>query len=430
MKKIYTTLVLVLIASLSFAQISTMTFQKEKVAPIERNRFVNTPSRAGAGSAWFNFGMGLTYFTGQEIDFGAVSFLQDSTATIVYSDNSTGRPQFHSYAQVFDFDESIWHDMYVGVYDENEEQIEFPYIGGTTQYSIDSMGCYFGYSWGTNVPTTVVDTLIMTIIAHPTLTYTGLTFDGVTTAVKQADIAYDKPDATIAPTLGTTTYSKYYQIKVPLTIDDTTGTSETGGTYLSTFVFPVEGFQNITEHKVAISFTYKSGVPNRTLDMLYGTDINKFIAVYDEDPRLEYSTAGSPELINEKSSSLNGNKYSRSTGSFGGKYMTNAIWDGKLMRPTIYLYASCADCAWVGVEETAQKNITVRPNPATSNFTLELAENTPAQVQLFNIVGQMVYNQTTTEATVNVNVNDLKAGIYMLRVNQNGQTYTSKVVVK
>ena len=113
-----------------------------------------------------------------------------------------------------------------------------------------------------------------------------------------------------------------------------------------------------------------------------------------------------------------------------GKYIHNKVWNGPLKRPGILVYASCADCAWVGVEETAQKNITVRPNPATSNFTLELAENTPAQVQLFNIVGQMVYNQVSTEATVNVNVNDLKAGIYMFRVNQNGQVYTSKVVVK
>ncbi|HPS71612.1 MAG TPA: T9SS type A sorting domain-containing protein, partial [Bacteroidales bacterium] len=67
---------------------------------------------------------------------------------------------------------------------------------------------------------------------------------------------------------------------------------------------------------------------------------------------------------------------------------------------------------------------------ATDNFTVTLVDNTTASIQLYNIVGQMVYSQTTSEQAATINVADLTSGIYMLKVSQSGKTYTTKVVVK
>jgi hypothetical protein len=53
-----------------------------------------------------------------------------------------------------------------------------------------------------------------------------------------------------------------------------------------------------------------------------------------------------------------------------------------------------------------------------------------AQIQLFNLMGQVVYSDNVNTATTIVNVNNLNSGIYMLRVTQNGKVYTSKVIVK
>lgn len=420
MKKIYTTLVLVLIASLSFAQISTQTVKDGKNQMPVKKTTLNTAAKAGAGSWWFSYNDDLQVYLGTELEYGGVTFLQDSVATIQYSDGD-GRPQFYSFVQIFDFTESIWYDFYDGLSDDLGNPIPVPHIGTTPTFSVDSMGCVYAYERGTAVAPTVVDTLVMTIIATSSLEYQNLTSGG-SPAFKQAKLDYNIPGATMAPA----SHPKFYQVKFPLTIDDTTGG------YFSYKLLPVEGFTNIAHKTVAVSYSFISGTPNRTLASVIGTDINRFVAYYNEDPRSDYNTYGTPALLGEKSNSMNAMEWSVDDATFFlyGKYIHNKVWNGPLKRPGILVYASCADCAWVGVEETAQKNITVRPNPATSNFTLELAENTPAQVQLFNIVGQMVYNQTTTEATVNVNVNDLKAGIYMLRVNQNGQTYTSKVVVK
>ncbi len=422
MKKFYTTLMLVLIASVSFAQISTQTVKEGKNQfPIQK-RTLNNATKAGAGAWWFSYCDDLGIYLGEELEYGGSSFLQDSVATVNYSDGTTGRPQFYSFAQVFDFTESIWYEMYDGLADDDGNPIHVPHIGGTATYTIDSIGCIYSYARGTNVAANIVDTLVMTIVANPSFTYIGVTYDGTTTAFKQADIAYNKIDATIAPS----TYAKFYQVKFPLTIDDTTGG------YFAYKFLPVTGFNNITQKSVAVAFSFKSGTPNRTLASIYGTDINRFVGYYNEDPRSEYNTDGSAALVNEKSTSLNAMEYSVASPSFFlyGKYIHNKIWNGNLRRPGILVSATCDDCAWVGVSEADQKNITVRPNPTTDNFTVTLAENTPANVQLFNIVGQMVYNQKTTEESLTVNVNNLTSGIYMLKVTQNGKTYTSKVVVK
>ncbi|MBP1673147.1 MAG: hypothetical protein H6Q25_962 [Bacteroidetes bacterium] len=422
MKKFYTTLMLVLIASLSFAQISTQTVKEGKNQfPIQK-RTLNNVSKAGAGSWWFSYAEDLGIYLGETLEDGGSTFLQDSVATINYNDGTDGRPQFYSFAQVFDFTEDIWYEMYNGVLDDEGNPIHVPHIGGTPTYSIDSIGCLYAYFRESSIAANIVDTLVMTVVANPSFSYIGVTYDGTTTAFKQADIAYNKIDATIAPS----TYAKFYQVKIPLTVDDTTGNS-----YIYRLL-PVTGFNNISQKSVAVAFSFKSGTPNRTLASIVGTDISRFIGYYTEDPRSEYNTEGSTALVNEKSTSLNAMEYSVASPSFFlyGKYIHNKVWNGNLRRPGILLHATCDDCQWVGVNEADQKNITVRPNPATDNFTVTLAENTPANVQLFNIVGQMVYNQKTTEESLTVNVNNLTSGIYMLKVTQNGRTYTSKVVVK
>lgn len=93
------------------------------------------------------------------------------------------------------------------------------------------------------------------------------------------------------------------------------------------------------------------------------------------------------------------------------------------------LTVSCQDCAVVNVPEIEKVNPTVYPNPATNNFTVNLGNDEKAFIQLFNIVGQQVMSETIT-GTAQVNVANLNSGVYMLKINQNGKSYTTKVIVK
>ncbi|HNY62367.1 MAG TPA: T9SS type A sorting domain-containing protein [Bacteroidales bacterium] len=417
MKKIYSLLVMVMIVSVGYAQISTQTIKKENLN-LQKQEVNYRPDRSGAGSWWFSYCEDLMYYMGTELDYGYVNFLQDSVGTIQYSDGD-GRPQFFSFAQVFNFEEQIWHDLYFGLCDEDGTPIPVPYIGGTNTYSIDSMSCIYAYLWGENVPTTTVDTLVMTIIADDNLEYMTLNAGG-TPAFIQAEIDYDFSNSSIAQA----THPKFYTVKVPLTIDDTTG---------GYFVYknlPVVGFNNLNTKTVAVAYSFISGKANRVITDVIGTDINRFVAYYNEDPRDDYSTFGSTALMTEESNSMCAMDWTYTSSTFLGQYVSNSIWIGKLKRPGISVLASCDDCEWVGVEEIDQKNISVYPNPATNNFTVNLPTASTANVELFNIVGQKVYNDVVNELTVHVNVSELKPGIYMLKVTQDNKTYTTKVVVK
>ena len=79
MKKIYTTLMLVLIASISFAQISTLTLKDSGDHYPVKKRTMNTLERAGAGSWWIDYSEDLRAYMGLEtLEYGGVVFLQDS----------------------------------------------------------------------------------------------------------------------------------------------------------------------------------------------------------------------------------------------------------------------------------------------------------------------------------------------------------------
>ena len=109
-------------------------------------------------------------------------------------------------------------------------------------------------------------------------------------------------------------------------------------------------------------------------------------------------------------------------------YYPAPFWS-TLHYPYIMPKLSCSDCAIIGVEEMEKENISVYPNPATNKFTVNLAGSEKANIEMFNLVGQKVYNCTATEKA-EINVSSFRPGIYMLKVSQNGQVYTSKVVVK
>jgi hypothetical protein len=76
------------------------------------------------------------------------------------------------------------------------------------------------------------------------------------------------------------------------------------------------------------------------------------------------------------------------------------------------------------VAENNAFDVTIYPNPA-HNFIRINAENIES-VQIFNAVGQMVMSTTEDE----INVSDLDAGIYFIRVNCGDNVYTERVIIR
>lgn len=433
MKKVYTTLWVVFMATIGFAQIdpSQLSTPKEdgKVL-LPLNKAPYHSSKAGAGEFWYSYTKGFAFYWGSEQQAKSLIMLNDSIATFDYS-GGPGRPQNYSVGQTFNFNSPTWESFYSN-YTEAGVPIPVPNIGQSNSYSIDSIAVGFSYQRGTNVPDTIVDTLIISIAAFDVADdelYKTL-YIGNDPKFIQPDIPYNREDATIDPSAS----SKFFTEKILLTKEDTV---ESG--FYVTARFPVTGLQNLSAHKtVFAAMTFKSGQANRQVTDVIGTDINRFYGIFHEDPRsiYEHSRTGTGEsifgtgLMEEKDVSMCAMRQTLESGAFTDVYVANAIWIKKNSRYIIDLLVTCDDCEWVGVKEMEKKNVTVYPNPATNQFTVNLDGAAHSQIQLFNLMGQLVHREESDQENVNINVRQLTSGVYMLKVTQDNKVYTSKVIVK
>lgn len=88
-------------------------------------------------------------------------------------------------------------------------------------------------------------------------------------------------------------------------------------------------------------------------------------------------------------------------------------------------------CTTLGINETTTVNVfALYPNPATSNFTLELSSGfTTAKVQIFNTLGAMVYEQAINQSSTLINMN-VPAGIYFVKVSGQEKTLSQKLIIQ
>ncbi len=108
--------------------------------------------------------------------------------------------------------------------------------------------------------------------------------------------------------------------------------------------------------------------------------------------------------------------------------------------PTITQYGYYIDQLHVGVEGYTPHELfhmQVFPNPATTtaNVRYALKDGGNVRISLYNTLGQEVQTmvnqtQSTGDYTTTINVNDLKKGIYLIRMEVGGQAQTEKLTVQ
>jgi hypothetical protein len=77
-------------------------------------------------------------------------------------------------------------------------------------------------------------------------------------------------------------------------------------------------------------------------------------------------------------------------------------------------------------------NFIVFPNPASYNVTIKSAEAKSYQVQLYNVIGQVVYNHPNILQVFTFDVSTLANGLYIVQLTdiQNGKVGRQKLIVK
>ena len=80
-----------------------------------------------------------------------------------------------------------------------------------------------------------------------------------------------------------------------------------------------------------------------------------------------------------------------------------------------------------GVEEDAEQNINICPNPANEKITIN-AQNIE-RVSIINVMGQIVYESLANDDNMVIDVNELPAGVYMIHVVTEEYETTKRVSI-
>ncbi|HOF15393.1 MAG TPA: T9SS type A sorting domain-containing protein [Bacteroidales bacterium] len=71
----------------------------------------------------------------------------------------------------------------------------------------------------------------------------------------------------------------------------------------------------------------------------------------------------------------------------------------------------------------------IYPNPANDNVSIQLKSEEPATITFYSILGQEVMSAILTDNQTTIDVSDLNRGLYIIKVKQKGQTFTSKISI-
>jgi hypothetical protein len=422
MKKFYVTLVALLIATVSFAQVTNLSFIKKeantqnepaikKVVPFHPNQ-----SKGVAASTWFSyFPEFFQYYFGIELGAGNYSFVSihcDTNVQIHYSDGDAS-VQFCGFGQIFSFADNFW-QVAVQTAHGIDPSNSLPDMTSATTYSVDSISIPYLYWRGSLQPDNAIDSIVVSVLGD--LTEADLDYE-VYTSFVHSQIKYDTVNFVLKEIPG----KKYFAKSFPLL--DTVVDQE----LFCDFALP--GFTNISNKNLVVFYTYKPGI-RANHNQFMGDEVGVFRGLVYHDPRTgEYAIGDGTLATTERNNSFNAVDYTFS--GWPELLLPTSMWDlPYIMRPAIYAKITCDNCSMGSITEMAKKNVTISPNPATSNFTVDLGAAGKSNVEMFNLVGQKVYSNSTNDASITVNVSDFKSGVYMLKINQNGQVYTSKVVVK
>ena len=81
----------------------------------------------------------------------------------------------------------------------------------------------------------------------------------------------------------------------------------------------------------------------------------------------------------------------------------------------------------VGVGENSSNKVTLYPNPVSDKLTVEAGEAIN-KVEIYNLVGTLVYSQKNCASKVEITTSDLQSGIYFIRLTTKSASETRRFV--
>ena len=81
------------------------------------------------------------------------------------------------------------------------------------------------------------------------------------------------------------------------------------------------------------------------------------------------------------------------------------------------------------MKKTLKNTVNFAPNPASNNISISNPTQLDLEYTIVDLLGKTVIKNTKTTATNQpINLESLKSGVYLLQINNNGNTITKKLV--
>lgn len=76
------------------------------------------------------------------------------------------------------------------------------------------------------------------------------------------------------------------------------------------------------------------------------------------------------------------------------------------------------------------QNVEVYPNPFADNVTVDLKTTAPRIISVYNAFGQLLMNEQTTVARLDLDLSSYDAGVYFVKVQENSKLITKRIIKK
>ena len=94
----------------------------------------------------------------------------------------------------------------------------------------------------------------------------------------------------------------------------------------------------------------------------------------------------------------------------------------------VNLGAQSSGCSF-SVNENSLKDVALYPNPSNGNVTLQAQVSEIAQISVYNILGNRVY-QKAQSLNSEMNLSNLKTGIYLVKIEAEGKQTTKRLIIE
>ncbi|WP_417611391.1 T9SS type A sorting domain-containing protein [Owenweeksia hongkongensis] len=301
-------------------------------------------------------------------------------------------------------------------------------------YTIDSVFILGAYRTPSSIPNPMGDSLIVELVWAPS-TNTS-TFDEGT--VSYANASPDDACDYVSPAYAGTTSSFRLQgsnkvrIGIELTANDTTNLNAYYGLEVNQLI-PAGNI-------VGVSYKFKSAYASGLSvgDTVFNTNPGgKFVA-----PNFAGRLAQDPAIALS-----NLNMYFCDAGNFGGMNGTSTARSAELYGNSqfagyfpesfngnfVAVMVSGTSTVSLDEEVKEEASFNVFPNPTTGNVTVEIAQGGTYTIDVLNLVGQVVYSEQVSingGEKLNRDFSNLTKGVYLINLNGEGISKTSKLTLK